>query len=119
MNLTPNFIHIIYPFKNSLDYSQTTLTNQATDQATGQVTMQAEKALQFCIELRSRNDIQSFLDPKNRDYFRKDIMNLLKQDTQVPGTLLNIQHPQKHTSTLRYHRDKAPALSCVTHTIPK
>ena len=111
MNLTPNFIRIIYPFKKSLDYSQTTLT----DQATMQVTMHAKKVLKFCMEPRSRNEIQSFLDPENHDYFLKDIMNPLTQDTLAPGIPLNIRHPQKRTSPLRYRRDKAPAGSCF-HT---
>ena len=62
-------------------------TMQATDQATMQATMQAEKVLQFCIEPRSRNEIQSFLDLKNRDYFRKEILNPLIKEGKLALTI--------------------------------
>lgn len=70
---TPNFIRITFPFEESLGGGQTNLADQATMQAT----MQAEKVLKFCIEPRSRSEIQSYLDLKNRDYFRKEILNPL------------------------------------------
>ncbi len=60
------------------DGGQTTLTDQATDQAT----MQAEKVLKFCIESRSRSEIQAFLGLKNRDYFRKEILDKPKGPKQ-------------------------------------
>ena len=66
---------------------QTTLTDQATDQATMQATMQAEKVLKFCIEPRSRNEIQSFLNLKNRDYFRKKILNPLIKEGKLALTI--------------------------------
>ncbi len=62
-------------------------TMHATDQATMQATMQAEKVLQFCIESRSRNEIQSFLDLKNRDYFRKEILNPLIKEGKLALTI--------------------------------
>ncbi len=62
-------------------------TMHATDQATMQATMQAEKVLQFCIEPRSRNEIQSFLDLKNRDYFRKEILNPLIKEGKLALTI--------------------------------
>jgi ATP-dependent DNA helicase RecG len=65
----------------------TTLTDQATGQVTMQATMQAEKVLQFCIEPRSRNEIQSFLDLKNRDYFRKEILNPLIKEGKLALTI--------------------------------
>ncbi|MCD4816936.1 MAG: hypothetical protein K8R06_11140 [Methanosarcinales archaeon] len=54
---------------------------------TDQATMQAEKVLQFCIEPRSRNEIQSFLDLKNRDYFRKEILNPLIKEGKLALTI--------------------------------
>jgi len=80
---TPNFIRIIFLFEKSLDDSQTTLTDQATMQAT----MQAEKILQFCLEPRSRDEIQSFLGLKNRDYFRKEILNPLIKEGKLSPTI--------------------------------
>ncbi|KAF5425324.1 MAG: hypothetical protein C5S44_00415 [Candidatus Methanocomedens sp.] len=62
-------------------------TDQATMHATDQATMQAEKVLQFCIEPRSRNEIQSFLDLKNRDYFRKEILNPLIKEGKLALTI--------------------------------
>ena len=98
---TPNFIRITFPFEESLiggqTGGQTTLTGQDAGQATMQdtmhATMQAEKVLQFCTEPRSRNEIQSFLDLKNRDYFRKDILNPLIKEGKLVLTL-----PDKPTS---------------------
>ena len=92
---TPNFIRITFPFEESLEDGQTggqtALTEQATEQATMHVTMhatmQAEKVLQFCIEPRSRNEIQSFLDLKNRDYFRKEILNPLIKEGKLALTI--------------------------------
>ena len=88
---TPNFIRITFPFEESLEGGQTSgqtaLTDQATMHATMQATMQAEKVLQFCIEPRSRNEIQSFLDLKNRDYFRKEILNPLIKEGKLALTI--------------------------------
>jgi len=92
---TPNFIRITFPFEESLEDGQTggqtALTEQATEQATMHVTMhatmQAEKVLQFCIEPRSRNEIQSYLDLKNRDYFRKEILNPLIKEGKLALTI--------------------------------
>ncbi|MCK5509476.1 MAG: hypothetical protein KAI50_13270, partial [Desulfobacterales bacterium] len=82
---TPNFIRIIFPFEKSLDDDQITLTDQAT--------MQAEKILQFCLEPRSRDEIQSFLGIKNRDYFRKEILNPLIKEGKIAPTI-----PEKPSS---------------------
>ncbi len=84
---TPNFIRIIFPFEKSLDDGQTGGQTTLTDQATDQATMQAEKVLKFCIEPRSRNEIQSFLDLKNRDYFRKEILNPLIKEGKLALTI--------------------------------
>jgi len=69
----------------------TTLTGQATDQVTMQATMhatmQAEKVLKFCMEPRSRNEIQLFLDLKNRDYFHKKILNPLINERKLALTI--------------------------------
>jgi len=88
---TPNFIRIIFPFEESLEGGQTggqtSGQTALTDQATMHATMQAEKVLQFCIEPRSRNEIQSFLDLKNRDYFRKEILNPLIKEGKLALTI--------------------------------
>jgi len=84
---TPNFIRITFPFEKSHDDGQTGGQTTLTDQATMQATMQAEKVLQFCIEPRSRNEIQSFLDLKNREYFRKEILNPLIKEGKLALTI--------------------------------
>ncbi len=56
-------------------------------QATVQATMQAGKVLKFCIEPRSRSEIQSYLDLKNRDYFRKKILNPLIKEWKLALTV--------------------------------
>ncbi|MEA2014024.1 MAG: ATP-binding protein [Thermodesulfobacteriota bacterium] len=83
---TPHFIRITFPFEESLEVGQIPFTVQAT-MPTMQATMQAEKVLQFCIEPRSRNEIQSFLHLKNRDYFRKKILNPLIKEGKLALTI--------------------------------
>ncbi|MCD4840691.1 MAG: putative DNA binding domain-containing protein [Methanosarcinales archaeon] len=88
---TPNFIRITFPFAEGVVGGQTALTDQATEQATMHATMhatmQAEKVIQFCIEPRSRNEIQLFLDLKNRDYFHKKILNPLIKEGKLALTI--------------------------------
>ena len=88
---TPNFLRIIFPFEGSLLDDRTILTEQVTDQATMHATMhatmQAEKVLKFCMEPRSRNEIQLFLDLKNRDYFHKKILNPLIKEGKLALTI--------------------------------
>jgi ATP-dependent DNA helicase RecG len=62
-------------------------------QAAMQATMQVESILQYCIEPRSRAEIQSHLGLKNRDYFRKNILLPLIKSGQLQLTL-----PDKPTS---------------------
>lgn len=77
------------------------LTTQVTTQATMQATTQAEvdsddgiKALlEFCSTPRTRNEMQEFMQLKNREYFRKKILNPL-----IKGNLLNLTMPDKPTS---------------------
>lgn len=71
-----------------------------SDQASMHVTMQAEeldreieKILEFCSEAKSRSEIQEYLGYKNRDYFRKNILNPL-----IKGGLLHLTIPDKPTS---------------------
>ena len=75
-----------------------------SDQTSMHVTMQAimqaeesdreiEKVLDFCLEPKSRAEIQDFLGYKNRDYFRKNILNPL-----IKGGLLKLTIPEKPTS---------------------
>ena len=77
------------------------LTTQATTQAITQATTQAEdesddgiKALlEFCSTPRTRNEMQEFMQLKNREYFRKKILNPL-----IKGDLLRLTMPDKPTS---------------------
>jgi predicted HTH transcriptional regulator len=73
-------------------------TEQVTEQAAEQVTPQAapravlsvdnekiQKILSFCLEPRSREEIQDFLGLKHREYFRSEILQpLLKEGLLVP-----------------------------------
>lgn len=77
------------------------LISETSDQATMQVTMQAgdqadeeiKRILEFCRIPRRRSEIQDFLNLKNRDYFRKEILNPL-----IKGGLLYPTIPDKPTS---------------------
>lgn len=67
------------------------VTDQVTDQATMHDTMQAttqaeqkEKILEFCKSPKTRKEIQEHLEFKNREYFRKEILNpLLNQGSLI------------------------------------
>jgi len=76
------------------DQATPQVTDQATDQATEQEprkhhagTMQAEMILEYCIEPRSRVEIQEHLGLKNRDHFRKSILLPLIESGQLLMTL--------------------------------
>ena len=49
--------------------------------------MQAEKVLQYCIEPKSRAEIQEHMGLKNRDHFRKAILLPLIESGQLLMTL--------------------------------
>lgn len=81
---------------------------QATDQATPQATPQAprkhpagspqagsveEQILEFCLQPKSRAEIQAHLGFKDREHFRKDVLNSLLDSGQLLRTL-----PDKPTS---------------------
>jgi len=81
------------------------VTMQDTMQDTPQVTMQVagERAIsivKFCSEPHSREEIQRFLGIKNRDYFRKEILNPL-----IEAGILESTIPDKPTS--RFQKYKA------------
>jgi len=64
------------------------LTGQVTGQATAQATAQVEeKVLEFCINARSRDEIQKYLGLKHREYFRKEILNPLIKAGKLKLTL--------------------------------
>ena len=84
-HFTPNFIRVTFPYAESLI--------EPTLQATPQATPQAEKVLLFCIQPKSRADIQEYLDLKDREHFRKTILTPLIQSGQLLLTL-----PDKPTS---------------------
>lgn len=85
------------------------LTTQASTQATTQATTQAEDVrddgikalLEFCSTPRTRNEMQEFMQLKNREYFRKKILNPL-----IKGNLLKLTMPDKPTSpNQKYYSD--------------
>lgn len=86
---TANFIRVVIPFAEGYEES----TPQATPQVTPQANDQAEKVLQFCIEPHNRDEIQSFLGLKDREYFRKEILKPLIEIGKLKLTI-----PDKPTS---------------------
>ncbi len=74
---TSNFIRVVLPFAQ--------LNKQATPQA--------EKVLAFCIEPKSRSEIQQHLGLKDREYFRKAILKPL-----LEAGLLQYTIPDKPSS---------------------
>lgn len=87
-HFSPNFIRVIMPFAQA---------EQDTPQATMQATMQADsvenQVLLFCQHPKSRHEIQQHLGLKNRDHFRRAILNPLLESGQLLRTL-----PDKPTS---------------------
>ena len=76
-HFTPNFIRLVIPYADGFD--------GAPGQATEEATEQAEKLLAFCIEPRSREEMQSFLNLKHREHFRVEILKpLLEQGLLEP-----------------------------------
>ncbi|NMA48823.1 MAG: AAA family ATPase, partial [Tissierellia bacterium] len=77
------------------------LTPQATTQDTTQVTTQVttqdddeiKELLEFCNTPRTRSEMQEFMQLKNREHFRKTILNPL-----IRGGLLKMTLPDKPTS---------------------
>jgi ATP-dependent DNA helicase RecG len=68
------------------------LTPQATPQATQQAAENIEKdkidsLLEYCIEPRSRVEIQEFMGLKDREYFRSEILNPLIREGRLFPTI--------------------------------
>lgn len=88
---TPNFIRVVMPFDG---------TPQATDQAprkhpagSPQAGSVEEQILEFCLQPKSRAEIQEHLGLKDREHFRTTILNPLLDSGQLLRTL-----PDKPTS---------------------
>lgn len=91
---TPQFIEgstfkTIIPLSKDLNVQANV---QANMQANMQATEKTEKdkmasLLEYCIEPRSRMEIQDFLGLKNRDYFRLKILNPLIQEEKLHLTI--------------------------------
>jgi len=106
-----NFIRLVLPFAEGFEVLTAQATGQdeviinkglndngqaaaqVTAQATEQVTAQASKLLMFCSEPRSREEMQTYLNLKHREYFRSDILKPLL----VQG-LLELTIPDKPRS---------------------
>ena len=68
-------------------------TAQKFSKSTQQATPQAEKVLEFCSEPRRRDEIQAFLELKDREYFRKEILAPL-----IKAGKIALTHPDKPRS---------------------
>ena len=78
------------------------LAMQATMQATMQADEETKKLLEFCETPRTRNKMQEFMKLKNKDHFRKHVINPL-----LKGGLLKLTIPDKPTSpNQKYYSDK-------------
>jgi len=79
-------------------------TNTFILPVTPQATMQDDRLkaiLNFCKVPRSREEIQKYTDIKNRDYFRKDILNPLIEQGLLKLTIPDKpkSHKQKYMSS--------------------
>jgi predicted HTH transcriptional regulator len=92
-HFTANFILVVFPFAEGYADSTPQATPQASDQDSDQATDQAEKILLFCKEPHNRDEIQSFLGLKDREYFRKEILKPL-----ITAGKLELTIPDKPTS---------------------
>lgn len=101
---TENFIRVVFPFAEG--YQEAAQEPAAsTMQATMQANMQAETVLQYCIEPKSRVEIQSHLGLKNRDHLRKSVLVPLIESGQLLLTL-----PDKPTSpNQKFYTAKKPS----------
>ena len=91
-----NWITLIFLRPSTKKESTEQATMQATMQATVQATMQAtreKEILSFCKTTKSREEIQNHIKVKNRDYFRKEILNPL-----IQKDLLKMTIPEKPNS---------------------
>ncbi len=80
------------------------LTDQATPQVTPQVTPQADRTntiVNFCLEPKSREEIQTFLNIKDREYFRLEILKPL-----LERGLLFLTIPNKPSSPKQKYYSK-------------
>ncbi len=69
-------------FKIIFKASENSITPQVTPQVTPQDDERMKALIEFCIEPRSRNEMQEFIDIKDREHFRKKILNpLIKKGT--------------------------------------
>ena len=66
------------------------LTPQVTPQVTPQADERIEKIMEFCIEPKTREEIQEYLNLKDRKYFQSEILKPL-----VENGLLKLTIPDK------------------------
>lgn len=112
MQVEENWVSVVFQRPTAETEATDQVTVQATDpvadqvaeeiddydtmQATVQVTMQAareKKIVDFCRTPKSREEIQKHIEIKNRDYFRKEILNPL-----IQRKLLKLTIPDKPNS---------------------
>ncbi|MCK5818166.1 MAG: putative DNA binding domain-containing protein [Psychromonas sp.] len=90
-NFSHNYIRVILPFAQEVIDLQSKRVK-----AEPKVNKHSNKILLFCIEPKSRKDIQQHLKLKNRDHFRKNILLPLIDSKQLLLTL-----PDKPTSPMQ------------------
>ena len=90
--LEEDVFKMIIPLTTRATMQATMPTMQATMQATMQ-DEQTKKILEFCRHPKKREEIQSFINISNRDYFRKEILNPLLEKGLLHPTV-----PDKLTS---------------------
>jgi predicted HTH transcriptional regulator len=78
-HFSPSFIRITFPFAEGF-----LATAQANDPAS---TPQVESILKYCLEPKSRAEIQAYLGLKDREHFRKSILLPLLESGQLLMTL--------------------------------
>ena len=78
-----NFIEVCFYYEKEYDQ----VTQQATQQATRHDDNRTDKIMKFCIEPKSREEIQVFLKLKDREYLRKNILNPLIKDEYLKLTI--------------------------------
>lgn len=62
-------------------------TQQATKQATQQVNDKIDKLIDFCKTPKTRQEMQEYINIKDREYFRENILNPLIKNNMIMLTI--------------------------------
>lgn len=103
-----NRVQFVTRIKIHPEFKETELSDQATPQATPQDTPQAMKInsiLKFCIDGKTREEIQDKIQISDRKYFRTDLLNPLIKDGLIELTI-----PDKPNSPNQKYRTTTKGL---------